>query len=312
MTYVKIQGALIFLLFLIDSFWIMSSSLKVVYNISLYLKYMGIVAFLYLFYLFYTRIRYNSRIGLLFITTIYLIIFTAVALPLSYLAYTIPNPLMDSTLIAADIHLGFNFPALHALFLRHDHWNTFFNVIYNSMIFQIAFIFLYFGLFGREIYLQRFLMLFMISILPTILLGCCYPAVGPHIWLHLPPPDFLGKAISYLLQLRKGVLDLTQGHGIIEFPSFHTTLALIFLYSFRNENKFLFLFFIILNLLMIFSTLIQGGHYLIDILGGFYIFLLTLVIEKAVYLSVMKYGTLDFLPSKQMLFLKKVRGLSDV
>ncbi|MBY0272177.1 MAG: phosphatase PAP2 family protein [Alphaproteobacteria bacterium] len=312
MTYVKIQGVLIFLLFLIDSIWIISSSLEVIYNTSLYIKYMGVTAFLYLVYLFYTKIRYDARIGLLFITTIYLIIFTAVALPLSYLAYTIPNPLMDSTLITADVHLGFNFPALHTWFLHHDHWNIFFNIIYNSMIFQIIFIFLYFGFFGEEIYLQRFLMLFMISILPTILLGCYYPAVGPHIWLHYPPPDFLGKAINFLLQLRKGVLDLTQGHGIIEFPSFHTTLALIFLYSFRNENKFLFLFFIILNLLMVFSTLIQGGHYLIDILGGLYIFLLTLAIEKVVYLSVMKYGTLDFLPSRQILFLKKVRGLSDV
>ena len=258
MTYIKIQGALIFVLFLIDSIWIMSSSLQLTYNLPQTLKYGGIFIFLYLAYLFYTRIRINAKIGLLFISTLYLVTFTAVALILSYLAYTIPNPLMDSALMAADAQLGFNFSSLYAWFLKHGNWNTFFTSIYNSIIFQITFIFLYFGLVGKGLYLQRFLMLFMISILPTILLGCFYPAIGPHLWLNFPPPDFLEKAISYLFELRSGVLDLTQEQGIIIFPSFHTTLSLLFIYIFRHENKALFAFFGLLNLLMIFSILVQG------------------------------------------------------
>ncbi|EKE09444.1 MAG: hypothetical protein ACD_16C00169G0003 [uncultured bacterium] len=298
MTYLKIQGAIILLLFLVDFIWISFSSLKVIYSSYLIFKILGVSLFLYLLYLFYTRIRVDTKIGLLFISTLYLITFTAAALILSYLAYTILNPLMDSALSITDSRLGFSFSYFYYWFSKHQAWDTFFTIIYHSLIYQNIFVFVYFGLFGRSIYLQRFLMMYMISILPTILLGSYYPALGPNITFNLPPPDFLQKAMDYFMGLRHGILDLTQEHGIIIFPSFHTTLGLIYLYTFRHEKIGLFLFFILLNLLMIFSIPIQGGHYLIDIIGGLYIFLITIKIEDAIYVTIKKYGTLDFLPKR--------------
>jgi len=275
-TYLKIQGAIILLLFLVDFIWISFSSLKVIYSSYLIFKILGVSLFLYLLYLFYTRIRVDTKIGLLFISTLYLITFTAAALILSYLAYTILNPLMDSALSITDSRLGFSFSYFYYWFSKHQAWDTFFTIIYHSLIYQNIFVFVYFGLFGRSIYLQRFLMMYMISILP----------------------DFLQKAMDYFMGLRHGILDLTQEHGIIIFPSFHTTLGLIYLYTFRHEKIGLFLFFILLNLLMIFSIPIQGGHYLIDIIGGLYIFLITIKIEDAIYVTIKKYGTLDFLPKR--------------
>lgn len=305
MTYLKIQGAIILLLFLIDFIWISFSSLEVIYSTYLIFKILGVSLFLYLIYLFYTRIRVDAKIGLLLISTLYLVTFTAAALILSYLAYTILNPLTDFSLSVSDSRLGFSFSSLYYWFAKHPAWDTFFTIIYNTLIYQNIFVFIYFGLFGKAIYLQRFLMMYMISILPTILLGCFYPALGPNISFNLPPPDFLQKAMDYFTGLRNGILDLTQAHGIIIFPSFHTTLALIYLYTFRHEKIGLFLFFILLNLLMLFSIPVQGGHYLIDIIGGLYIFLITIKIEAAIYVTIKKYGTLDFLPKKTAITISK-------
>jgi membrane-associated phospholipid phosphatase len=62
-------------------------------------------------------------------------------------------------------------------------------------------------------------------------------------------------------------LDLTKLEGLIKFPSFHTTLGVLFAYAMRGRGA-LFAAAILLNAVMIVSVLTEGGHYLVDVVSG--------------------------------------------
>jgi membrane-associated phospholipid phosphatase len=55
--------------------------------------------------------------------------------------------------------------------------------------------------------------------------------------------------------------------GIITFPSFHTVIAIIFIYVHRPPSHS-FIPVAILNVLMLLSTPSEGHHYLIDLISG--------------------------------------------
>jgi membrane-associated phospholipid phosphatase len=56
--------------------------------------------------------------------------------------------------------------------------------------------------------------------------------------------------------------------GIVNFPSFHTTLAVLYPYVAGRLHKRLLLVFLPLNTTMILSIPVIGGHYLVDLFGG--------------------------------------------
>jgi len=59
----------------------------------------------------------------------------------------------------------------------------------------------------------------------------------------------------------------------------------MFAYTFRHERKLIFIPILLLNGLMIFSCLSQGGHYLMDIFGGIAVFGVVAGIEKWLFLK---------------------------
>ena len=63
------------------------------------------------------------------------------------------------------------------------------------------------------------------------------------------------------------VFDLSRAEGIVNFPSFHTTLAILFVYAVRRHGWALAIF-VPLNAVMIASTVPVGGHYLVDLPAG--------------------------------------------
>ncbi|VWB43615.1 PAP2 family protein [Burkholderia lata] len=55
--------------------------------------------------------------------------------------------------------------------------------------------------------------------------------------------------------------------GLVSMPSFHTMMAMFLVYSMRNIRLVLPAV-IVLNVIMIASTITVGGHYLADVLAG--------------------------------------------
>jgi membrane-associated phospholipid phosphatase len=62
-------------------------------------------------------------------------------------------------------------------------------------------------------------------------------------------------------------LDFSHVEGIVTFPSFHTTLAILLMYAVRN-HRWALAVLVPLNMLLIVATLSVGGHYLVDLPAG--------------------------------------------
>ncbi|MDJ1159486.1 phosphatase PAP2 family protein [Chelatococcus sp. SYSU_G07232] len=63
------------------------------------------------------------------------------------------------------------------------------------------------------------------------------------------------------------MFDLRKVEGIVTFPPFHTVLAILTAYACRDVRP-LFVAAVLLNALVIVSTLPEGGHHLVDIMAG--------------------------------------------
>jgi hypothetical protein len=74
-------------------------------------------------------------------------------------------------------------------------------------------------------------------------------------------------------------LDLTNLPGLVTFPSFHTAMGLLLIYVCRG-NMWIFGISLSLNMAMITTTPLLGGHYLVDLIGGAVAMLMSLVIVR--------------------------------
>jgi membrane-associated phospholipid phosphatase len=63
--------------------------------------------------------------------------------------------------------------------------------------------------------------------------------------------------------------------GVATFPSFHAAGAIVYISAVRGI-RFLFPFFIVINILMLISTMPIGGHHLADMLSGIALALITI------------------------------------
>jgi membrane-associated phospholipid phosphatase len=105
----------------------------------------------------------------------------------------------------------------------------------------------------------------MIGLLLTTALFFLFPTLGPCVSV----PACHDAYIDDLVGLRHGTLpslDIMLLKGVIAFPSFHAVLALLFTYAHRGSQ--LVLPVAAFNALMLLSIPSEGGHYLVDVLGG--------------------------------------------
>ena len=78
--------------------------------------------------------------------------------------------------------------------------------------------------------------------------------------------------------------------GLVTFPSFHSALALLFIYA-SMPIRWLVIIAIPLNMLMVLATPVDGGHYLMDVLAGIMIALVAVYATERMFLRPMAAGT---------------------
>ncbi len=106
----------------------------------------------------------------------------------------------------------------------------------------------------------------MPALIVTTIVSAFLPAVGPYV-------HYFGRQtadIVVLMTLRAGgahTFPIDRMQGIITFPSFHTTLAIIFMYVHRPPSRS-FVPVAILNGLMLLGIPSEGHHYLVDMISG--------------------------------------------
>lgn len=201
---------------------------------------------------------------------------SAIAL-FSYLTARANLPLIDDALITIDRFLGFDWLAHIAWANARPFISDVFSVGYNSFNVQIMLLLGALPLYGQFAHAQRFVIVFFSTALITVILSALFPATGAYIHYNIDAArDFpylhnmAGLAHKdILLGLRDHTLTALSFPllGIVTFPSFHTALAVMLSYGFLPFRRLRFVVFV-LNTIMIISTPMEGGHYLVDVIAG--------------------------------------------
>ncbi len=283
MNYAKIQWTIIFFVFLVDIIWIKFSSFTFYYNISDLFVYIFIVLTFYIPYLFYKKFRPDPKMLLVLQSGCWILSFTGAAVVLSYLAYTIKRPLITQSLANIDHHLGISPLAIVMWFRDHSWLNILSIIIYCSFLYQKPFILLYFSFKEDLKHLQSFIMQYMITVLIVIWIGAYFPAEGTYAWYNFTPYPSQAGDLQRLYELRQNIVNLKGLNGIIEFPSLHSALAAIYIYTFRDERRILFIPILILNFLLFFSCVSTGGHFFIDVVAGIFVAVVVIGGEQLIF-----------------------------
>jgi hypothetical protein len=189
---------------------------------------------------------------------------------LSYLVLSIDRPLIDGELAALDRMMGFDWPRYVAWVQARPALDEFLFKIYFSPTVQLMLVTIVLGAVDRR-RLQELSTTMLVALLLTIAISGVFPGLDAYSHYASAHPELTNElGVHDLVPLRQGTLrelDLRRLAGLISFPSFHTVLALLFVYAVRGI-RVLFPACAALNALVILATLTAGGHFLIDLFGG--------------------------------------------
>ena len=248
----------------------------------------GLLAGLIVVALFYERHR-RARFATTVQVLIQLVAFCPSFVVLMYAIAASGRPLVDSELTHLDAVLGFRESAIVQWTHMHPAVGSLFTTTYATLMPQTLLAIIVLGLFDDGIALRKFILRFMVCALVTAGLFLWFPAEGPFISQSYQPTDDQAHYLTHLHAMRDGAtlaLRWKDVDGLITFPSFHTTWAVLLALAFCRRPR-LFPLFATVNALVVVSTLTTGWHYLMDVLGGILVCLLAVVslrpLEKWLY-----------------------------
>jgi membrane-associated phospholipid phosphatase len=187
---------------------------------------------------------------------------------LSYLGLTLHMPLADQWLARCDALLGFDWTAWHRFVRGHALLNRLLLFGYRSLPLQILLTLFGLPLSGMIQRNREFLWATGLCLSMTVVVSALLPAESAWVWFHLDEP-IAPLPLGDFLAMRTGeltLLNLEQLRGLVTFPSFHTSAAVLLAWAARGTR--FALLSLVVNLLMIASTPSEGGHYLADVIAG--------------------------------------------
>lgn len=206
-----------------------------------------------------------------------MLVLTSMVAPLTYLAASTALPLQDTRLAALDAALGLDWRAALAIFNSQPWLAALLSWSYHTTIAQIGLMIGLLAYLGKDKELWSFIALYAITATIVLVVSIGVPAVGAMAF-HAPDAaqtsNFNPKSglwhVEAFLGLRSGkltVIDLKDLEGVVQFPSFHTVLAILVPYALRTIPM-VFWPSAALNAVIIVSTLPEGGHFLVDVIAG--------------------------------------------
>ena len=225
----------------------------------------------------YRRVRGEPAISAALAVAAFVIVFPAAASLLSYLLVTVAGPRIDAQLAAADRMLGFDWPSLMAWAADHPLLNDLLSYAYVSVMPQTLVLFLALGWRGDLAGLYGLTLAAAFGALLTLGIWTAAPSFGAFSVFTLPDAvaSRLGLVLGFdyahdlvmMLKNGPGVISPREIRGIVGFPSYHTLQALTLAWYARHVPIWRWAA-LALNAAVLVAIPIQGGHHLVDMLGG--------------------------------------------
>ena len=234
----------------------------------------GLLILLYV----YTYRRPNAVLAALLESAAFLVLFTHALAISSYLATALGRPLYDSAFDGFDKALGFDFINHLAYVGAHPALALVLEATYATSMLQVGAVVLLLAFTQQIDRLRAFIVLFAATVTVTIIVAAILPTIGTYAFYDVPDallPPFRDPRtgwdqVGHVLALRDGTMRTIPLHdlkGLVSFPSFHTSLAMIIVWA-MLRTRYATAGFLALNLPLILATPTNGSHYLCDILGG--------------------------------------------
>jgi hypothetical protein len=206
-----------------------------------------------------------------------MVLIFALGILLSFAAAASGAPFQDSLLNAADRAIGFDWSA-YAHWVDRRPWLVLsYNLAYTSFLIQPLLLIVALSVAGQFRRLHLFTSAFTLCLMVTCLTFAFVPAVSVYAFLEVPLASFehirpvsTFQHITFIEQMRAGTLTLIdpfKGAGLITFPSFHACGAVLLTWGFWGVRHAR-VPALIVNLMMIAATPIDGAHYLVDVIAG--------------------------------------------
>lgn len=190
------------------------------------------------------------------------------------------NPMVDQQLLAADAALGFSWvDSINAL-ANYPKFGIVLRHIYNSILPQLAFVIILLSVLRLETELHRFLTVFFLSMTVSSAVWWLIPSVGPAAYGMVS--EAVQQKIGLVANAEYGekmwryategnlIISKSKMAGVVAFPSMHIVLTCMVLWFSRRTWAFVPL--LVLNFVMPVATVLQGGHHVVDLFGGFAVF----------------------------------------
>jgi membrane-associated phospholipid phosphatase len=258
-----------------DVVWIAATDF--VFHLASAAKAAGLIFLLLAVGWFYRTRRPIRKFEVVCTETALLLGFSAAGAVLSYLVTSFDRPLIDDQLVAIDAALGFDWMTYVAAVNERPWLGVLSTSIYVTTLSQVALTVIVLGLLGDLERTQHFVSAVMVGALICILISGLLPSAGALGTLR-PPVEFYSANqplvdLDYkqvFFDLRNGAqryISLDSLHGLIAFPSYHATLSMLIVLAFAGRGAW-FWPLLVLNGAVVLSTPIDGGHHLVDALGG--------------------------------------------
>lgn len=252
------------------------------FDLTQLIKPLGFTSVLFVFYCYYKR-RHVQQFTMCTLGLLHLVLFSSCYTILMYLAAMSGRPLIDAQLVDLDAAVGVHVPTIVAWIDAHAFVGHAFQLVYDSLLPQTALTVAVLGFLGEKKSLETFVLRFMISALLTLLLFSYLPADGPFRPYGYEQSASQQRYLAQFEALRCGALrriGWDNAEGLITFPSFHATWALLLALAYR-KRRVLFVTAAVLNATVIFSTLTTGWHYVSDVFAGVIVAMIALVLTRA-------------------------------
>ena len=204
---------------------------------------------------------------------LYLVITCFCGVLAAYAMQRFALPLQDQFFASADTALGVNWFDIAYWVDSHPVIQKIFKLAYDSMSSQIALPLVALAFSNRLSEVRVYILAFAIALTFTTVVAGLLPAASPIALVDRATFNILqftgATPLDHLMRLRAAAPMLLSGvpGGIITFPSFHATVAILTPLTLRSYPR-IFVALLILDAAMLGGCVIEGAHYLCDILAG--------------------------------------------